>query len=75
MDVNILSVCVCVVVVTDGDGVPSSRRPRGGCAVARAKPPGDEGGEPPPLEPRVGSVHSCFFPSISCYSRCVSDVM
>ena len=54
----LMALCVCLCVVTDGDGVPSSRWPGGCRAVARAKPPGDEGGEPIPLEPWVCLVSS-----------------
>lgn len=59
-------------MVTDGDGVPSPSWPCGCRAVARAQPPGDEGGEPVPLDPwvgSVGSVGSCvhLLSSLSCY--------
>lgn len=50
---NLMLAPVFLRVITDGDGIPSSRWSSCSSGVARAEPPGDEGREQIPLDPRV----------------------
>lgn len=50
--------CFVLPLPTDCDGIPAPRWPCCCCGVAGTEPPGDEGGEQIPLEPRVSRMVS-----------------